>query len=437
MPRDSQEVKAIMPSVQTPSEFNFEKPESWALWLKRFERYVSVANLKDRAESEKIDLLLYTMGEKAEEILAQIAIGSSVATLKTVTDKFTEYFSPKKNTIFERYKFNSRKQQLGESVDSFVTALYSLAETCEYGALKEELIRDRIVIGVKDTRVSERLQLSADLTLEKALNKARQAETQAKEGKIIRKEAEVEKSELNRVLRSRKYKGETKNYPEQRDSKNKMQRGNESCGRCGKARHADFKKCPALKTTCHKCQKVGHWDKMCKSKKVRRVKEQEDDESDDSEMSPIFLGTIRENLRPKGEFLFRAYVREFSQQINFIIDTGADVTCISTDTVPEKLKDKINKTDRIILGPDGKRLSVAGYIQLNLKKENISTSTKTYVLNGLKQNLLGKPEISKFKLVNQINYLQSKSQTRILPFVEYSKVFNGLEKVKNTSERGV
>nr|XP_012235931.1 PREDICTED: uncharacterized protein LOC105680077 [Linepithema humile] len=279
MPHDTQEAKAILPSVQTPSEFNFEKPESWAMWLKRFERYVSVANLKDRAESEKIDLLLYTMGEKAEEILAQISTGSNLATLRAVTDKFTEYFSPKKNTIFERYKFNSRKQQLGESVDSFVTALYSLAETCEYGVLKEELIRDQIVIGVKDARISERLQLSADLTLEKALNMARQAETQAKEGKMLRKEAESEQK--------------------QRDSKNKMQRGNEICGRRGKAKHADFKKCPAHETICHNCQKMGYWDKMCKSKKVRRVKEQEDDEGNDSDTSTIFLGTIRENLLSK------------------------------------------------------------------------------------------------------------------------------------------
>lgn len=98
------------------------------MWLKRFERYISIANLRERSESEKIDLLLYTMGEKAEEILTQIMSGSSVATtLKAVTDKFTEYFSPKKNTIFESYKFNSRKQQIGESVDTFVTALYILA----------------------------------------------------------------------------------------------------------------------------------------------------------------------------------------------------------------------------------------------------------------------------------------------------------------------
>lgn len=92
-------------------------------------------------------------------------------------------------------------------MDSFVTALHSLAETCEYGTLKGELIRDRIVIGVRDARTSERLQLMADLTLEKALNVARQAEIQAKEEKMLRKE---EISELNKISRFCKNKEEKK-----------------------------------------------------------------------------------------------------------------------------------------------------------------------------------------------------------------------------------
>ena len=35
------------------------------------------------------------------------------------------------------------------------------------GALKEEMIKDRIVVGICDTALSEKLQMDADLTLEK------------------------------------------------------------------------------------------------------------------------------------------------------------------------------------------------------------------------------------------------------------------------------
>lgn len=134
-------------------------------------------------------MLCYTMGEKSEEILKQILPDTKAqTTLDTVKEKFSTYFSPKKNTIFERYKFNSRTQQSEENVDSFITALHMLAESCEYGTLKDELIRDRIVIGIRDSRTSERLQLTSDLTLEKAITLVRQAETQAKEGKNIRRD---------------------------------------------------------------------------------------------------------------------------------------------------------------------------------------------------------------------------------------------------------
>ena len=45
--------------------------------------------------------------------------------------------------------------------------LHSLARNCNFGALSEELIRDRIVIGITDKALSRRLQFNPALTLEK------------------------------------------------------------------------------------------------------------------------------------------------------------------------------------------------------------------------------------------------------------------------------
>ena len=101
-----------MPNISVPREF--EKPETWTTWKKRFDRYITVANLSDKSDKEKIDLFLYTMGEKGEPF-------------KQVSEEFTKHFAPKRNVVFERFKFNSRYQQEGESVDSFITALYTLA----------------------------------------------------------------------------------------------------------------------------------------------------------------------------------------------------------------------------------------------------------------------------------------------------------------------
>ena len=58
-----------------------------------------------------------------------------------------------------------------------MTDLYGLARYCNFGALKEELIRDRIVVGLQNRELSEKRQLDPNLTLEKATNLARQRET--------------------------------------------------------------------------------------------------------------------------------------------------------------------------------------------------------------------------------------------------------------------
>ena len=49
-------------------------------------------------------------------------------------------------------------------------------EHCGYGELQDEMIRDRIVVGLQDAALSEKLQLEADLSLESAIAKVRQSE---------------------------------------------------------------------------------------------------------------------------------------------------------------------------------------------------------------------------------------------------------------------
>ena len=51
-----------------------------------------------------------------------------------------------RHSKFERYNFNMRVQQEGETVDAYVTTLKTLAKTCNFGQLQDDLLRDRIVI---------------------------------------------------------------------------------------------------------------------------------------------------------------------------------------------------------------------------------------------------------------------------------------------------
>lgn len=49
-----------------------------------------------------------------------------------------------------------------------------MADNCEFGELKSEMIRDRLVIGIWDGQLSECLQLEPNLTLAKAEKLVRQ-----------------------------------------------------------------------------------------------------------------------------------------------------------------------------------------------------------------------------------------------------------------------
>ena len=109
------------------------------------------------------------MGDKADDIHWSLQL--SAEDKKNFREKCNGHF-----IIYERAKFNSHCQEPDEPVETFVTALYNQAEHCGYEALHDEMICDRIVVGIQDRKLSEKLQLDPALTLEKTITTVRQVE---------------------------------------------------------------------------------------------------------------------------------------------------------------------------------------------------------------------------------------------------------------------
>ena len=107
---------------------------------------------------------------------------------KDVVGKLDGFFKVRRNVIFEQARFNRRNQMEGESVEQYITALYtcSFAENCEYGEWKDQMIRDRLVVGIRDTSLSERLQMDPDLTLENAKKTVRQKEAVKEQQQLLK-----------------------------------------------------------------------------------------------------------------------------------------------------------------------------------------------------------------------------------------------------------
>ncbi|CAB4038668.1 Hypothetical predicted protein [Paramuricea clavata] len=101
-------------------------------------------NIAGREAIEKERSFVYSpaVRNEANEIITPAETKESIEVLKR---KFKEICNPQGNVIMERHKFNVRNQRDGESIQSYVSDLRILADTCEYGTMKDEFIRDKIV----------------------------------------------------------------------------------------------------------------------------------------------------------------------------------------------------------------------------------------------------------------------------------------------------
>ena len=101
--------------------------------------------------------------------------------LAPVMVKFDQYFTPKKNLPYTRFMFFTYNQTNEQTIDEFVTELKSRSRHCEFGTLRDSLIRDWIVAGIQDAKVRERLLRETDLTLDEAITICRAAEATKKQ----------------------------------------------------------------------------------------------------------------------------------------------------------------------------------------------------------------------------------------------------------------
>ncbi|GFN86919.1 hypothetical protein PoB_001342500 [Plakobranchus ocellatus] len=158
--------------------------ERWRVWQESIELYFDLA-MKSSTEAEKCKAVLYIIGEEGRKIHNTWTLSEEERDkVQPLLKKFKEYCTPRNNIILERYKFNSRVQKPDETVDQFVVDLRQMAKTCQFGVLEEDMVRDRIVVGMYSKTMKERLLRESDLTFKIALDLCRAAE-QSKSGLAV------------------------------------------------------------------------------------------------------------------------------------------------------------------------------------------------------------------------------------------------------------
>ena len=409
--------------VQPPEPFTFSRPSEWPKWLRRFERFRTAAGLAEKGEEVQVNTLLYSMGDDADDILRSFQLSHDDQNkYAVVKEKFNNYFVKKHNVIYERAKFNRRKQEEGETVDAFVTDLHALAEHCAYGVLHEEMIRDRLVVGIRSAALSENMQLDSDLTLEKAVTQARQAEAVKLQQPLIRSEGAV-KCDLPVAV----YQGKP-NQHQSRERGANRQRQRQSRGtpshsqphadtfsRCGLSSHNDRAQCPARDAVCRKCRKRGHYQRVCRSQASVEVIE---------DRSEPFLGTVGSHEEtPDDNWVATVWLND--SQIKFQIDTGAEVTVIPGGVFEKLSGANLHPSQRTLRGASQIALPVIGKFTGKLTLGDRTTLQEVYVVDKLHKPLLGRPAIEALGLLARVRSVNQEKPIECFP-----QLFQGLGRMQ-------
>ena len=159
------------------------------------------------------------------------------------------YCLGKTNIIYERYRLNKRNQ------DTYASNLRSLSDTCNFGTLKDKMIRDRIVCGVRDSCLRKKLLQVLELMLEKCIEMCHSAEATSTQLDAMSAQNlhAPPPLEVNFVKK-----------PSTGADKSSFVK---DCQFCGQTHEKERSKCPASGKICSACQKENHFALKCSQKK--------------------------------------------------------------------------------------------------------------------------------------------------------------------------
>ena len=343
---------------------------NWKAWKKVWTRYEIATGISKQEPLVRVSTLLSVIGEDATKAFDAFEWGEAEDETKIehVLAKFDAYCEPRTQVIYERYRFNNRKQEPGENIAAYLTELKTIAKNCQHEDITpEEILRDRIVLGIRDDKMRERLLRFNDLTLQKAEQTEHQVKLMGASSTVnALNQGRSKNNKLSTPSRASNYK------PQKQTS-----RGN--CGRCGKT-HAK-QKCPAFGQKCHRCGNMNHYQALCRSKTVATV--QVDYGPDQYEIC-----TVGEQPSRVNKALVNLYVngRQPGNEVRFQVDTGSEC-----DLLPLKVYKSITgdytveclrKCNKSIVSYTGERKQIAGKISLPVWHKNRKKTLTFNVVNG-------------------------------------------------------
>ena len=126
--------------------------ENWISYIEHLEQYLA-ANIEDAGQQRTV--LLSVCSPSTYRLIHNLASYKKLTELKfkDIVDLVTKHHNPKPSVIVQRYRFNTRNCQGGESISTYIAEIRHLSEHCNFGTSLNEMQRDWIVCRIEDHKI--------------------------------------------------------------------------------------------------------------------------------------------------------------------------------------------------------------------------------------------------------------------------------------------
>lgn len=392
--------------------------ENWRIFKRAFNIYTIASGLDEKSAKIQSSTLLHIIGHEAIELLNTFKWDACDKNCDSKNDfhsvscmlgKFDSYFSPKKNVTIERHIFFTRNQSEGEQFDVFLTDLKLKAKTCEFENLKDSLIKDKIVSGIRDDQVRSRLLRENELTLKRAEEICRAAELSELQLKLI-------KSDEDSIC--------SVNASNTKHDQPQFKNSSMSCTYCG-LRHQP-RRCPAYGKLCNNCGRKNHFKSVCRSSTahVKNVTT----EKNENETNEFFVANVaNESESVENSKEWTSAINIQGRQITFTLDTGAQVNIIPYNLFRRLKKTYLQTSQAHLTSYCGQKLNVVGKAQLKCRTQKCERVLEFQVIDARAKPILGLNGCESLNLVQRIDIVEN---DEILS--SFSDVFEGLGCMKDS-----
>ena len=257
--------------------------DRYQIWKEKVELIFSSA-LEESSSKQKVSYLRYWMGEQGIPLVKKwTALGkldfscseedalSSGYILQNYWNLLEAEFKPKGNKLLSVIELWTRSKQSFKTLNEWLTYVYSLVESCDYGDSSERIIRDVLIIGCnsdkakdKIVRQGEKIKLQDVIEILQLEDSTRQTLTEMTSTTQKIHYASYEKKKGT----GKKQKFQSNSNVSSSSSSGQKQDSTGSqklCYQCSKNYTKGHEKvCKALNAKCNACGIEGHFEVACK-----------------------------------------------------------------------------------------------------------------------------------------------------------------------------